>query len=411
VAEAEARLDEAGVSLWLTDWKTDGGGAWSGRRIMAQVGGAYAGHLDVYVHPDGQAVEVAELEVPPDYQLRNLASVMMDALYAAYPTAWINHGGRGPEETRWWDRYSEPAPERNPHNRPPAEWAHYFDPVVVASQKARNAYRNRYDGVDGHREAVYRYGEPMEAEARQHTHLFHEPEPQGPDPGADELYGGVRLFLPPRLHRIMHDSSRDAAERAGIVLDHLGHGNLPHHSAWNTTERGAFEDLAHEEIFDTVTRQPVTHLTFRVLPLRGQQMPMHDVKATWVRFIDSPGIEVELAGMSWRSPQRPWLAHTAVFDPPLDAAIAPGYPADASPQYRARYSEIGDLLPGQMPRRAESASAYVGREAEIRAWADRLRQGIAQRAADRPDPASGQPTPANHQVHQQQSQQQTPRIR
>lgn len=260
---------------------------------------------------------------------------------------------------------------------------------------------------------MYRYGEPMEAEARQHAHLFHAPEPQGPDPQTDELYGGVRLFLPPGLHRVVHDSSRDAAERADIVLDHLGHGSLPHYSAWNATERGAFEDLAHEEVFDTVSQQPVTHLTFRVLPLTNQQMPPHDVKATWVRFIDSPGIEVELAGMSWRSPQRPWLTHTADFDPPLDAAIAPEYPADASPQYRARYSEIGDLLPGQMPRRAaESASPYAGREAEIRAWADRLRQGIAERAADRPDPASGQPAPADQQVHQQQhSPQQTPRIR
>lgn len=141
MAGAEARLDEAGVSLWLTDWKTDGREAWSGRRIMAQVGGAYAGHLDVYVHPDGQAVEVAELEVSPDHQLRNLASVMMDALYAAYPTAWINHGRRDPEGTRWWDRYSEPAPERNVHNRPPAEWAYYFEPVVVTAQASLMSLR------------------------------------------------------------------------------------------------------------------------------------------------------------------------------------------------------------------------------------------------------------------------------
>lgn len=68
VGGAEARLDAAGVSLWLTDWKVDGGGAWSGRRVMALVGGEHAGHLDVYVHPDGQAVDVAGLEVEPGYQ-------------------------------------------------------------------------------------------------------------------------------------------------------------------------------------------------------------------------------------------------------------------------------------------------------------------------------------------------------
>ncbi|MET7489815.1 hypothetical protein [Streptomyces sp. NPDC005538] len=411
MAGADARLDAAGVSLWLTDWKVDGGGAWSGRRVMALVGGSYAGHLDVYVHPDGEAVDVAGLEVSPDYRNRHLASVMMDALYAAYPTAWINHGGRGPEGTVWWDRYTEPAPERNVHNRPPAEWAYYFDPLTVAAQKARNAYQNRYNGVHGHKEAVYRYGESMETEARQYAADFHEPDVQGPDPGLDELYGGMRLILPPGLHRIVHDSSRDAAERAGLVLDHIGHGSLPHHAPWSTTEHSAFEDLVHEEVFETAPRQPVTHMTFRVLPLADRELPLHDVKATWVHFVDSPGIEVQLAGMSWRSPQRPWVTHSAVFDPPVDAAISPAYPKDAGPAYRARYSEIGDLLPGQTPHRAEEASPYAGREAEIRAMADRLQQSIARRATDRPAAASGQPEPADHHAHQQHPQQQTPRIR
>ncbi|CAL9676931.1 hypothetical protein SUDANB105_07977 [Streptomyces sp. enrichment culture] len=339
---------------------------------------------------------------------------MMDALYAAYPTAWINHGMRSADGTRWWDRYDEPAPQRNVHNRPPAEWAHYFDPLVVAAQKARNAYRNRYDGVHGHRDVVYRYGEPMEAEAREHAHAFHEPvDALGPDPQADDLYGGIRVVLPPGLHRIVHDSSRGAAERAGLLLDHLGHGSLPPGAAWNVTEHGALEDLAHEEVFGTAARQPATHLTFRIRPLPGRQLPPHDVKATWVRFVDSPGIEVELAGMSWRSPRRAWLTHTAVFDPPVDAAIAPKYPADASPQYRARYSEIGDLLPGQTARRTGNPSPFAGREAEILALADRVRQGVGRRAADRPGTALGQQAPADHPVHPQHQhpQQHTPRIR
>ncbi|MFD5079511.1 hypothetical protein [Streptomyces sp. NPDC058371] len=411
MAGAEARLDAAGVSLWLTDWKVDGGGAWSGQRVMALVGGAYAGHLDVYVHPDGQAVDVAGLEVSPEYRNRYLASVMMDALYAAYPTAWINHGGRTPGGTVWWDRYNEPAPERNVHNRPAAEWAYYFDPLTVAAQKARNAYQNRYHGVNGHQEAVYRYGESMEDEARQYAPAFHEPDVQGPDPGLDELYGGMRVILPPGLHRIVHDSSRDAAERAGLVLDHIGHGSLPHYSPWSTTEQSAFEDLVHEQVFDTESQQLATHLTFHVLPLADQEMPLHHVKATWLQFANSPGIEVQLVGMSWRSPQQMWVTHSAVFDPPVDAAITPEYPQDASPAYRARYSEIGDLLPGQTQRRAEGASPYAGREAEIRDMADRLQQAVARRATDRPPAASGQPTPADHQVHQQPPPQQTTGIR
>ncbi|SEC11490.1 hypothetical protein SAMN05216532_0515 [Streptomyces sp. 2231.1] len=68
-------------------------------------------------HDDG-AVGVANLEVEPGFRRQGLASVMMDALYAAYPTAWSNHGGRSPQGTLWWDRYDEPAPERTVHNRP-----------------------------------------------------------------------------------------------------------------------------------------------------------------------------------------------------------------------------------------------------------------------------------------------------
>ncbi|MFE2104121.1 GNAT family N-acetyltransferase, partial [Streptomyces sp. NPDC059468] len=403
--------DEAGVSLWLTIWKSDAGGAWSGRRVMALVGGAVAGRLDVYVHPDGQAVQVEQLEVEPAYRRRGLASVLMDALYEAYPTAWINHGGRGPQGTLWWDRYSEPAPQRNVHNRPPAAWARYFDPVAVAGQRARNAYQNRYQGVDGNQEAVYRYGEPMEAEARQYAPLFREPDAQGPDPQLDELYGGMRLFLPPGLHRVVHDASADAVVRAGIVLDHIGYGNLPHDSAWSTTEPEAFEDLAHEEVFHTAERRPLTHVTFRILPLAEEEPPLHDVKASWVRFVNSPGIEVQVAGMSWRSPHRPWVTPSAVFDPPLDAAIAPEFQRDASAAYRARYSELGELHPGQRTQRGQAPSPYVGRGAEISAMANRLLEGIAQRAAARPAAASAQPSPAEQQAHQQESRQQAPRIR
>ncbi|MGV9406972.1 hypothetical protein [Streptomyces sp. NPDC003667] len=139
------------------------------RQEVVSATDGHGGILDFFVHPDGQAVQVDMLEVEPRFQKRGLASVLMDALYASHPTAWIDHGGRSPEGTRWWDRYREPAPERNVHNRPPAEWAHYFDPVGVAGQKTRNAYQNRYHGVDGHRSAVYRYGQPMEAEARHYA--------------------------------------------------------------------------------------------------------------------------------------------------------------------------------------------------------------------------------------------------
>jgi hypothetical protein len=97
-------------------------------------------------------------------------------------------------------------------------------------------------------------------------------------------------------------------------------------------------------------------------------------------------------------------------DPPggirlqVTARTTDTHPAD--PLYRARYSDIGDLLPGQNPRRAENTSPYAGREAEIQAMADRLQQDVAQRATGRPPAASRPSAPADRQEHQQ-----TPRIR
>ncbi|WP_093695025.1 hypothetical protein [Streptomyces sp. 2231.1] len=107
-------------------------------------------------------------------------------------------------------------------------------------------------------------------------------------------------------------------------------------------------------------------------------------------FVDSPGIEVQLAGMSWRQAQQPWRTYRAVFGPPLDAAIKTGLPAGrrrllAGPLQR----DLGDLLPGQGPRRAETASPFEGREADIHAMAARL-HGVARRAERR---AAGLPAP------------------
>lgn len=107
-------------------------------------------------------------------------------------------------------------------------------------------------------------------------------------------------------------------------------------------------------------------------------------------FVDSPGIEVQLARMSGRHGQQPWYTRRSVFGPPLDAAIKPAYQRDAGVSYRARYSDLGDLVPGQGPRRAETASPFAGREADIHAMAARLHEGVARRAERRSD---GLPAP------------------
>ncbi|MFJ3966144.1 hypothetical protein [Streptomyces sp. NPDC090036] len=118
MAGAEARLDEAGVALWLTEWKVEIPVAWTPRRVLALVGGERAGRLDFLVHPDGQAVSVWAVEVEHRFQRRNVGAVMTDALCAAHPTAWIDHGGREADGVRWWDRYTDPAQS----DQDPATW-------------------------------------------------------------------------------------------------------------------------------------------------------------------------------------------------------------------------------------------------------------------------------------------------
>ncbi|MFD3656492.1 hypothetical protein [Streptomyces sp. NPDC058620] len=60
---------------------------------------------------------------------------------------------------------------------------------------------------------------------------------------------------------------------------------------------------------------------------------------TWLTYLDSPGIEVELTSMSWRSPQTPWVTHRADFTPPIGAAIEPERWSNSSLRYTARFDE------------------------------------------------------------------------
>ncbi|WP_327391524.1 hypothetical protein OG728_39320 (plasmid) [Streptomyces microflavus] len=408
MAGAEAELDNTGTALWLTDWHTDEYPDWTPRRVLALVGGVQAGQLDFLVHPDGQALAVWMLDVEPGFESRNLASVMMDALHAAHPTAWIDHGSRTLDGAFWWDRYTDPAPERNIHNRPPEEWARYFDALVVMGQRARNAHQNRRYGLDGHSAAEYRHGERLEAEAAHWAPAYRQAQAQGPDPAAAELYGGLRLVLPNALQRAVYDEGRDAGQRAEQLLDHIGHGSLPY-AAWHTTPRAAFEHMAQQQILAHGPAEDATHVAFRVRLTSGREAPRHTPRATWVSYTDSPGIEVELSAMSWRSPQTPWATHTAEFDQPIDAAIAPKIWADASAQYKARFDEIGELRPGQSPRRATAADPLAGREADIAALAARLKEASRRRAAAAL-PASAQEESESLRAPQQNPSPHSPRL-
>ncbi|MFF7858764.1 hypothetical protein [Streptomyces sp. NPDC007904] len=397
----EGGLPEEGLSLWLTDFKIAVGESWPGYRLVALGGRSVGGHLDFHVHPDGQAVKVWMLEVRPGFQRRGLASVLMDALYAAHPTAWINHGARSKEGARWWNSYRDPDPRRNVHNRPPGEWAVYFDALEVASEKAQNAHQNHRYGLDGHRDAVYRYGERLEQEAGRYASVFRPVPAARLDPAAQPLHGATRMFLPPGLHAYVHDDSQDPAGRAAALLEHLGHGNLPRVTYWNATRQAAFADAHHEELFqETAPARPATHVVFSLRPQAGAELPAYTASATSVGFTGPGDLAVHVDQLSWRHPAQPHRTHTAVFTPAVEAAIAPYSWRHAGTAYRSRYDEAGFLRqPADAPDGAPMP--YADRAAEIRAVAERL----LQQQASRTPPSRPQAQPA---AQQEAAQQHTP---
>ncbi|WP_327411367.1 GNAT family N-acetyltransferase [Streptomyces sp. NBC_01281] len=366
------------------------GTSWDGRRLIALVGNAVGGHLDFLVHPDRQALSVWGLEVRPDFQRHGLATLLMDALYAAHPRAWINHGQRLDAGTWWWNSYRDPAPERNIHNVAPQRWARYFNALDVAAEKAQNDHSNDFFGLDGHKGAVYRYGERLEEEAGLWIHDLWEGPPEGIDPSAQRLHGAVRLLLPTSLHAYIHDAAHDGAARAAAVLDYIGHGSLPR-GYWNTSLHAAFEDVHHDELFqDAASVRPATHMVFTLHPLAEPgSLPDYDARPTHLDFLGSADIAVELAGMAWRLPGQPWTTHTAEFAPPVAAAIPPRGRQHASAAYRARYDETGFLLP-HTDAQPDTAHPYADRAGEIRDFADRLQRDVAARAGP---PQSPEPAP------------------
>ncbi|MFD8666586.1 hypothetical protein ACFV1U_14435 [Streptomyces microflavus] len=375
-ADAES-LPEEGLALWLTEQKVNPRVPWLGRHLVATVGSSVAGKLDFFLHPDGQAVKVSMLRVHPDFQRRGLAGVLMDALYAAYSTAWINHGWRTKSGAQWWNGYQEPAPHRNVHNRPPAEWAAYFDAVDVALDKASSAHQNNHYGLDGHREAVYRYGERLEAEAALHTAAFRQVAPRHVDLGSQPLHGAARLALPPAVHEYVHDRNQDSRARATALLEHLGHGNLPRRAYWNTTRQAAFADAHREHLFDRrPSGPPLTHVVFTLAPLQYLLPSTAQVRATSVEFEHPGDVAVDVIELAWRQADRPHLTHQAGFAPAVAAAIAPVSARQASASYRARYDDEGFLRAAAR----NGTRPFADRAAQIQAMAERLLGGRTARA-------------------------------
>lgn len=392
-----------GLSLHLADWKGNPLHRWPGRQVIAEVQGRAAGYVEYYLHPDGLAVEVVQLEVSPGFRSLGLAGLLMDRLHEVHPHAWVNHGHRSHAGAGWWDRYRDPAPERNIHNRPPAEWARYFHAPTVAANRVVNRARNKWLELDGHRAAEHRYGERLEEEYQQYALAF-EPDTGAPrtDPSRQYLYAGQVVVLPPELHRYVHDLARPAAERAQALLEHIGHGNLPrssdHTGFWNTTAQAALDDTWLAQLFQEVPfASPATHLVYQAQPIEGslQSLPQHVGSFGWVDYTCPEDVSVNLAGLSWRSATDLTVVHHDVFDSPVPAAIAPEDPQDASEQYRARYDELGMRY---TPPSSTASWPFEDQRDEIKARAEKLIRDSAERSTPaapsrRAAPAANQPRP------------------
>ncbi|MFC9635305.1 hypothetical protein ACFTY8_40195 [Streptomyces mirabilis] len=162
----------------------------------------------------------------------------------------------------------------------------------------------------------------------------------------------------------------------------------------------AFEDAHYEEVFqEAPSARPATHLVYTLRPLSGP-LSGYDAQSSHLYFFAEPDVAVELAGLSWRSPEQPWRTHTAAFTPPVAAAIAPEHWQAATAAYKARYDEAEFLL-----RRAaaspDAAHPYADRSAEISAAADRILSGLAARPPPAPPTGPAPPEQQQRQGHEQ----------
>lgn len=148
-------------------------------QLLGYINGDYAGRIShsAYGAPDehgklnghdeegstpqpdhrAQAVKVHMLETAGHARGSGVASAMMDALYHHYPKAWINHGYRTDDGSKWWNGYEEPDPGRNVHNVGPDDhshklknhWTDHFDVGDVVNDMDSLARTNNEHGHEG----------------------------------------------------------------------------------------------------------------------------------------------------------------------------------------------------------------------------------------------------------------------
>ncbi len=113
-------------------------------------------------HPFNQghkagAVKVHYLHTSEGSRGSGVASAMMDALYHHYPNAWVNHGYRTNDGSKWWNGYDEPDPGRNVHNVHPdstshgmsSDWTDHFDRDDVVNDMSSLSGTNAQEGHEG----------------------------------------------------------------------------------------------------------------------------------------------------------------------------------------------------------------------------------------------------------------------
>ncbi|MFP8959053.1 hypothetical protein ACLIYP_00505 [Streptomyces nanhaiensis] len=96
--------------------------------------------------------------------------------------------------------------------------------------------------------------------------------------------------------------------------------------------------------------------------------------------------------MSWRGPHRPWDVHTASFTPPLEAAITPQFPQEASAEHQARYDERERLRTPRQEQRTPDGRLHAEWAGELHAAAERLMRGATEHAHTAPAGRTARPS-------------------
>lgn len=383
-------------------------------RLVGYINGQKAGTIDhsaldedgLGAHRGDQGaagVEVHMLHTLPHAQGTGVASAMMDALYHHYPNAWINHGFRTREGSRWWNGYEEPAPSRNVHNvDPDEEPGHTTLSHPWTSIWGRGDVRHDMDSLHrtnemlGHEGNEYRQWDHPDyefgkggghvdrprasyAQAYDGETFDHDDEESGDDheegsvehanPQTDPMTAGQPYFLPPALHHYVHDESHPAADRAQALLHHIGHGNLPN----NGWYQEAHDAKADSDAVHTVTKPwngtehdprgtspDVTHLLFHSMPRDDHELEPRKVEndPTGSVSFTKGTAPLRLSGISWMKHGDGAQHHHHDFNQTYGEKAHTGRVrgVEADPSWSAAYDESGrkkESAPPQGPQPGE----------------------------------------------------------